>query len=246
MASYGCHGWSLVKQCYWSPFVTIWRRRTMLGSQTVYHYSECRNLSTSFISKCFCLQPQTLYWSYCTVYKMGKRPSRKLYTRKSRLCFYERSLPRIMREMWRKGKHCGKNIGDLQIICNTLHRFSILCYFYFRVAWMNMKNVQNGQELDIVPNILPLCFSTVESLVGPVDSNHVSHSDCLFFRPTTLAILARPTRNIRSVRLARVAKPKWSARPTSSWPARYARPSRPYKLKKTNQQKGRNDKQTDF
>ena len=49
---------------------------------------------------------------------------------------------------------------------------------------MNMKNVQNGQELDIVPNIQPSCFSIVESLVGPVDSNHVSHSDYLFFRPT--------------------------------------------------------------
>ena len=105
--------------------VSIWHCRTTLGSQMVYHYSECRNLSTSFISKCFCLQPQTLYWSYCTVFKMGKRPSRKLYTRKSRLCFYERSLPRIMREMWRKGKHCGKNIGDLQIICNTLHTLGL-------------------------------------------------------------------------------------------------------------------------
>ena len=51
---------------------------------------------------------------------------------------------------------------------------------------MNMKNVQNGPELDIVPNIQPSCFSIVESLVGPVDSNHVSHSDYLFFRPTLL------------------------------------------------------------
>ena len=73
---------------------------------------------------------------------------------------------------------------------------------------MNMKNVQNGQELDIVPNIQPSCFSIVESLVGPVDSNHVSHSELLFFRPTTIAILARPTGTVRSVRLVRVAEPK--------------------------------------
>ena len=73
---------------------------------------------------------------------------------------------------------------------------------------MNMKNVQNGQELDIVPNIQPSCFSIVESLVGPVDSNHVSHSGYLFFRPTRLAKLARLTRTVRSVRLARVAKPR--------------------------------------
>ena len=73
---------------------------------------------------------------------------------------------------------------------------------------MNMKNVQNGLELDIVPNIQPSCFSIVESLVGPVDSNHVSHSVYLFFRPTRLSRLARPTRTVRSVRLARAAKPK--------------------------------------
>ena len=48
---------------------------------------------------------------------------------------------------------------------------------------MNMKNVQNGPELDIVPNFQPSCSSIVESLVGLVDSNHVSHSDYLFFRP---------------------------------------------------------------
>ena len=106
--------------------VSIWHCRTTLGSQMVYHYSECRNLSTSFISKCFCFEPQTLYWSYCTVFKMGKRPSRKLYTRKSRLCFYERGLPRIMWEMWRKGKHCWKKIGDLQIIYSILHRVSFM------------------------------------------------------------------------------------------------------------------------
>ena len=71
---------------------------------------------------------------------------------------------------------------------------------------MNMKNVQNGQELDIVPNFQPSCFSIVESLVGPVDSNHVSHSDYLFFRPTRLARLAKPTRTVRSLRLGRAAK----------------------------------------
>ena len=163
----------------------------------VYYYSECRSLSTSFISKCFCLQPQTLCWSYCTVFKMGKRPSRKLYTRKSRLCFYERSLSRIMREMWRKGKHCGKKIGDLQNIYSTIHSFSILCYFYFRVVWMNMKNVQNGQELDIVPNIQPSCFSIVENLVGPVDSNHVSHSDYLFFRPYNTSDTGKTHKNLQ-------------------------------------------------
>ena len=46
---------------------------------------------------------------------------------------------------------------------------------------MNMKNVQNGQELDIVPNIQPSCFSIVESLVGPVDSNHVSVIQITYF-----------------------------------------------------------------
>ena len=54
--------------------------------------------------------------------------------------------------------------------------YNITIYFYFRVVWMNMKNVQIGRELDTVPNFQLSCFSIVESLVEPVDSNHVNNS----------------------------------------------------------------------